>query len=157
MGRKVTEDEVKEWVALHEKGYTYEHIGKQYRRNPKTVGEHVREYLLNRQLPKGEEGAGELRAEVDLLTMEKERQEALMELERAKEARMKVPERLDELETTLKAYGEDLESLRLRLNSQPDFSKWKCSKCGEPYVVVKVMCSSCSHEVYHGLWPPQKK
>lgn len=44
MGRKVTEDEVEEWISLHERGYTYEDIAEKYGRHPKTVGEHIRQH-----------------------------------------------------------------------------------------------------------------
>lgn len=61
MGRKVTQDEVEEWVTLHNKGYTYKDIGKKYGRHPKTVGESIRKHRM-----KGGRG-GEKREGVDLV------------------------------------------------------------------------------------------
>ena len=149
MGRKVSEDEVEEWVALREKKYTYEAIGKQYGRNPKTVGEHVREYL--RKHPKGGQGSPLPDSELETLNRENKRLEAWMELQTLKQKMLKVPNRLDDVEKTLKAYGEDVERLRLKLKSQPDLSKLRCPKCGD-YMVVDVTCVSCNHKYCFGLW-----
>jgi len=155
MGRKVSEDEVQEWAALYRKRYTYEVIGKQYGRNPKTVGKYVREYL--RKHPKEEEGTPQ-DSELADLKKEKERYQVLAELDKLRLESQRIPERLEVFEgelsnlgITLKAFGEDLERLRLQLKSQPDFSKLKCPKCGD-YMAVDVMCVSCNHKYCFGLW-----
>lgn len=156
MGRKVTEDEVEEWVALHEKGYAYENIGERVGRDGKTVGKHVREYLKRR----GEGTPPD--SELEGLKREKERQKLLMELESAREARTKIPERLEELETTVKALGADQDQLREWIQSLPTANlgrKWECSQCGDKkYVTVKVKCSRCGYETAWGhQCPPEKK
>jgi len=54
--RKVTVDDVKEWVRLYEEGYSFVEIGEKYGRSSKTVSRHVKEYLQKR--PAAEEGKG---------------------------------------------------------------------------------------------------
>jgi len=150
MGRKVTQDEVEKWVALKERGYTDTSIAEKFNRNEKTIAKYLRPYLEGKRGQGSPQDAQD--SELEMLEMEKKRHQVLMELETVKQAMMKIPERLDKLETTLKAIGEDLESLRLRLNSQPDFSKLKCPKCGD-YMAVDAMCVSCNHKYCFGLWP----
>ena len=144
MGRKVTQDEVKEWVSLHKKGYTYGAIGERADRDGKTVGKHVREYLerIGEELPQD--------SELEALNREKDRQKVLMELERVKEERMKVPQRLDELEATLKALVADQDTILKRFKSLPSWNigrKWKCTECeASDYVAVRVECTKCGYE-----------
>lgn len=156
MGKKVTQDEIKEWLALKERGYTDRAIGEKFHRDPKTIAKHLRPHLKGR----GEGSPPD--SELEGLKREKERQELLMELERAREARMKIPERLEELETTVKALGADQDQLREWFQSLPISNlgrKWECSQCGDKkYVTVKVKCSRCGHETAWGhQCPPEKK
>jgi len=163
MGRKVTEDEVKEWVALHEKGHTYDDIGKRVGRDGKTVGKHVRQYLERR-------GQGSPQdPELDMLKREKERYQVLMELDRLREEREGLPKRLEgfeaelnDLRTTIKALSADQDLLREWFESLPIMNlgrKWKCSQCdSSEYVAVKVECSRCGYETTWGhQCPPEKK
>jgi hypothetical protein len=43
-GRKITQDDLEEWISLHNRRYTYKGIAEKYERHPKTVGEHMREH-----------------------------------------------------------------------------------------------------------------
>ena len=162
MGRKVNENEVKEWVALHEKGHTYDDIGKRVGRDGKTVGKHVREYLERR-------GQGSRPdSELDMLKREKERYQVLMELDRLREEREGLPRRLERFEadlehlkTTLKVYEEELERLRLQVKSIPIANmkgNWECSLCGSPdYPVVSIKCSRCGGLAWYGFVCPLEK
>ena len=167
MGRKVTDDEIEEWLTLKNRNWTDKAIGEKYHRDPKTIGRHLKEYL---ERP----GQGSPQhPELEALKRDIETQELLMKLETAREARMKIPDRLEELEATVKglgadleatvkALGEDLERLRLRFNKLPiaDLKRnWTCSLCGSSdYPVIKVKCSRCEREVWFGfVCPPEKK
>ena len=146
MGRKVTEDEIEQWLALKKRGYTNKAIGEKFGRAEKTIGEHLREYLKR----KGEEGSPP-DSELEMLKRQEEVERLFTALEEAREARLKVPNRLDDVEKTLKAYEDDVERLRLKLKSQPDFSKLRCTECGE-YMAVEAVCMSCNHKYWFGLW-----
>ena len=160
MGRKVTEEEVREWVALHEKGHTYDDIGEKAGRRGETVGKHVREYLKR----KGGQGSPEAHPDSELEDLErkKKRLKAWMELETLKQAMMKVPQRLDELQATVEVLGADQDLLRERIESSPIANlgrKWKCRGCGSSkYVMVKVKCNRCGRETEWGhVCPPEEK
>ena len=145
---KLTKAKIDEIQRLDREGYTKKEIAEKVRVDRGTVAKYIDE--------KPNRGQGSPPdSELEILNREKKRLEAWIELETVKQKMLKVPNRLDDVETTLKAYGEDVERLRLKLKSQPDFSKLRCRKCGD-YMAVDVTCVSCNQKWCFGLWAEEK-
>ena len=176
MGRKVTEDEIKEWLALKKRGYTNRAIGEKFDRDEKTIGKYLRPYLGKR----GEVSPQD--SELDTLERQKERYQVLIELDKLREEREGLPKRLEGLEAelkdvkttlealsadqnqlhaTLKKLSVDQDQLRELFQSLPISNlgrNWKCSQCGSSkYVMVKVECSKCGHETTWGYACPKEE
>ena len=157
MGRKVTQDEIKKWLALKERDWSDRAIGEKFHRDPKTVAKYLRPYLE----PNRVEGSP-LDPELAMLKRQKEKYEVLTELDRLREEREGLPKRLEVFEgevnnlgITVKSFGEDLERLRLQFNSVPIANikkNWKCDGCGSPdYPVVRLKCSRCGSLFWYGF------
>lgn len=158
MGRKVTQDEVKKWLALKERDYTDRAIGKKFNRDEKTIAKYLRPYLEE----KGEGSPPD--SELEALKRLKEKYKVLLELEKLKEEYQGLPKRFDQFEVKfgnltmrVNAYGEDLDRVRLQLKSIP-IVDWKCSVCGSSYTTIYVGCSRCGDKRWWGfVCPPDKK
>ena len=145
---KLTKAKIDEIQRLDREGYTKKEISEKVRVDRGTVAKYIDEKATRGEVPPKD-------PELEALKTLTEKEKLLVALEAAREARMKIPERLDKLETTLKAYGEDVERLRLKLKSQPDFSKLRCPKCGD-YMAVDTICVSCNQKYCFGLWGGEK-
>ena len=153
MGR-LTKKKIDQIRALLREGFTQGETAKKLHVGRGTVSKYAEEEPEGGEVPPPD-------SELEDLERKKKRLEAWMELETVKQAMMKVPQRLDELQATVEVLGADQDLLREWFKSLPISNlgrKWECSQCGdEKYVTVKVKCSRCGYETEWGRQCPEQK
>ena len=152
---RLTKEKINEIRRLLKEGYTKKEVAEKTGVDRGTVRKYAEEESSRGKAPPKD-------PELETLEREKKRLQVWMELETVKQAMMKIPERLDELEATMKVLGADQDLLREWIESSPIANlgrKWSCSQCGSPkYVTVKVKCSRCGYETTWGhQCPPERK